>query len=907
MSLSPGQRLGPYEILSPAGAGGMGEVYRARDTRLDRLVAVKVLPSHLSVSDEARQRFDREARAISSLNHPHICALYDVGRQENVDFLVMEYLEGETLQTRLQRGPLPTDELLRVAVQVADALEKAHRQGLVHRDLKPGNLMLTRSGAKLMDFGVVKNLERTAPSSSLTLAPTSTSPLTAQGTVVGTFQYMAPEQLESNQVDARSDLFAFGAVLYEMATGQKAFGGKNQASLIAAILKDEPHSMSELQPLSPPALERLVRTCLAKDPEERWQSAGDLRRELQWIAEAGSRAGVPAPLATRRMSQEKIAWTLVAVLALTAILVAVTGTGLRSKSEGPLLRLSVTPPEGARFNLSGDAGGPPALSADGKRLAFSAISDRGGNQVYVRPLDSLAAHPIPGTEGASFPFWSPDGKSVAFFADGKLKRVDLEGTGTAFTLCDAPSSRGGTWGQGGIILFTPTFQSSLYQVPAGGGTPRVVTRLERGKHTTHRWPQFLPGGRRFIYFAASHEKLDSPDNGIYLASLDGEENRQILKTPSGAQYASGYLLFVQGTTLVAQPFDLASGDLKGAPVPTSENARLDTTTWRANFSASENGVLAYEVGGEASGGQVLWFDRSGQVVGSVGSRGSHLEIRLSPDGKRLAVETQEVPNSDLWIFDLSRNARTRFTFNIADESFPVWSPDGSRILFGSAKGDGRYRIYEKSSVGGGEERLILEMDRDLVPMDWSSDGRFVLFVKGDFGIRATADLWVLPMIGDRKPFPFLATEFEETDAVFSPDERYVAYASDESGREEVYVAVFHRPGDGSAASRGAMEGIGGKWQVSAAGGSLPRWRRDGRELYYRKADNTTVVAVPVESQGGTLGIGSEHPILQAYQAREFWSYDATADGKRFVVNSQGEESAKPIAIVLNWPAALTRK
>jgi serine/threonine protein kinase len=494
MSLSPGTRLGPYEILAPLGAGGMGEVYKARDTRLDRTVAVKVLPAHLSFNPEVRARFEREARAVSSLSHPHICTLHDVGRHEEIDFLVMEYLDGETLAHRLEKGPLPLTEVLRHGVEIASALDVAHRSGIVHRDLKPGNIMLTKGGAKLLDFGLARATGLAGTAGDLTHSPTMTRPLTAEGSIVGTFQYMAPEQLEGKEADARSDIFSFGAVLYEMATGRRAFEGKSQASLIAAILEHEPAPISSLQPMAPASFERIVRQCLAKEPDDRWQTAGDLKRELNWIAE-GSQAGVAAPVTQRRRSRERIAWGLVAVLSLLSV-ASVAGYLARAPKPAPVIRSSIQTPEKQFVSFV-------ALSPDGTRLVFSAKAVGAQPSLWVRRLDDARSEPIPGTEEATFPFWSPDGRFLAFFADGKLKKVDLAG-GPVVTICEAERGVGGTWGRDGTILFAPTPSSPLFRVPSSGGKPAPVTKFDQKRpETMHRYPVFLPDGRHFLYAAAT--------------------------------------------------------------------------------------------------------------------------------------------------------------------------------------------------------------------------------------------------------------------------------------------------------------------------------------------------------------------------------------------------------------------
>jgi predicted Ser/Thr protein kinase len=523
MTLAQGTRLGPYEILASVGAGGMGEVYRARDTRLDRTVAIKVLPSHLSSNPEIRQRFDREARTISSLSHPHICALHDVGHQDGIDYLVMEFLEGETLTDRLSRGALPAEQVLRYSIEIADALDKAHRQGIVHRDLKPGNIMLTKSGVKLVDFGLAKLAAAGPANTSVSILPTQAGMnLTQEGTILGTFQYMAPEQLEGKEADARSDIFAFGAVLYEMATGKKAFSGKSQASLIASILSAEPPPISSVQPMTPPALDRVVKTCLAKDPDDRWQTAHDVMLQLKWIAEGGSQAGVPAPLVARRRGHERLAWGVAAVLAVSTIALAAVQLA-RPRAAVRVVRSSLLPPEKTTYHFIGDAAGPPAVSPEGLQIAFTARDSSGKSLLWVRSLDSPVPRAVAGTEDAMYPFWSPDSKFIGFFAGGKLKKIEASG-GPAFALCDAGDARGGTWNKDGVIVFEPHFRDPLFRVPATGGKAAPVTKFDESRReTTHRFPFFLPDGSHFLYLAGSHAVgTESELHAIYLGSLDGK-------------------------------------------------------------------------------------------------------------------------------------------------------------------------------------------------------------------------------------------------------------------------------------------------------------------------------------------------------------------------------------------------
>src|SRR5215469_10952170 len=620
MALSSCTKLGPYEIQSPLGAGGMGEVYRARDTRLDRSVAVKILPGHLSVSPEAKQRFEREARAISSLNHPNICTLYDVGHQDGTDYLVMEYLEGETLAARLIKGPLAPDLVLKYGIEICEGLETAHRRGVVHRDLKPGNVMLTKLGAKLMDFGLAKALPtEKPPSEGLTatlMSPEGSQPLTARGMVVGTFQYMAPEQVEGKEADARSDVFALGAVLYEMATGKKAFTGKNQASIVAAILASEPQAISAVRPMSPPVLDRVVKICLTKDPDERWQTAHDVKLQLQWIAEGGSQAGVPAPVVARRKNRELL-MTIVAAIALATSLV-MTGLYLSRRAAQPhAIRSYIKPAVNTTFILSGPGSGF-ALSPDGLRLVYSALREDGKSLLFVRPLDSLQAQPLVGTEGGALPFWSPDSRYIGFFAGGKLKKVEASG-GPPLTLCDAPSPRGGSWGRNGVIIFTPSLNTPLYRVSDSGGVATPITELDLKKNqTTHRWPYFLPDGHHFLFVSGTpFLPRENPTNAIEVGSLDSKERKFLMFTHAGAAYAAGHIFFLRQNTLMAQPFDPKDLVFTGDASPVADPVFEDTGTVRSVFSVSDSGTLAYVEGSSAAARKLIWVDRVGKKVAEI--------------------------------------------------------------------------------------------------------------------------------------------------------------------------------------------------------------------------------------------------------------------------------------------------
>jgi Tol biopolymer transport system component/tRNA A-37 threonylcarbamoyl transferase component Bud32 len=894
MPLSPGTRLGPHEILEPLGAGGMGEVYRARDTRLDRTVALKVLPTHLSDNQELRQRFDREARTISQLSHPHICALYDVGHQDGIDYLVMEYLEGETLSDRLTKGPLPTEQVLRYGVQIADALDKAHRQGIVHRDLKPSNVMITRSGVKLLDFGLAK-LRATGPSGAFSgvsaLRTQTEATLTAQGTIVGTFPYMAPEQLEGREADARSDIFALGAVLYEMATGRKTFVGTSPASLIAAILGSTPPPISTVQPMTPPALDRVVKTCLEKDPEDRWQTAHDVKLELQWIAEGGSQVGLPAQIVARRRTREHLGWIVAAVLAAAGLSIGLRK--LRQERPAPaVVRSVIVPPEKASFRFTGNDGGPFAISPDGRALAFVASDASGKTTLWVRMLDSLIARSLPGTENPRYPFWSPDNRSLGFFADGKLKRIDVAG-GPALPICNTPDPRGGTWNKEGVILFEPQFHEPISRVSANGGQPTSVTRFDPSRReTTHRWPFFLPDGKHFLYFSGSHQTgAESELDAIFVASLDiAERPKLLVHARSRPEYASGYLLYVRQKTLFAQPFDLAKLALRDEPITLAESVQEDPGFFTAIFSASQSGTLAYQPAGAATGlTRLVWFDRAGKLLEALEESADYWDPHISPDGRRVVFVVGDP--GDAWSYDFARKARTRLTFAPAAESSPVWSPDGSRIVFSSARSGGG-DIYAKPVSGRSSDELLVSSNLWKTPTSFSRDGRLVLYDVAT-GSTARRDIWILSL-SDRKASPLLATSFDEGEGAFSPDGRWIAYASDESGRYEIYVRSF--PGEG------------GKWQVSTDGGIHPVWRADQKEIFYEEADGK-LMAVDI-FVSGDFESGTPKVLFQMRpKIAPNRNFDVSRDGQRILVNTpagEAKEESAPVILVQSWTAAIKR-
>jgi Tol biopolymer transport system component len=895
VALTPGSRLGRYEIQSLRGSGGMGEVYRARDTRLERTVAIKILRGS---RPDQQARFAREAKAIATLAHPHICTLFDIGQDNGTSYLVMEYLEGETLAARLERGALPLDQALQTAIEIGEALDRAHRAGIVHRDLKPSNVMLTKAGAKLLDFGLAKL--HTSPSLGLTATLTQ-APISVEGSLIGTLPYMAPEQLEAQEADARSDLFAFGAVLYEMITGRRAFAGESQASVMAAILEAHPIPIRELQTVAPPALESLVTSCLAKDPEERWQTARDLLRELKRIAQAevdagGARADVEGnrkPVMARGTTSRHLAKALAVVLAgALAVTIALTTVPFlrRAPKDAGVYRSSIQPPSGL---LAGNPGSRLALSPDGHRLAFIAPDTNGRVFLWVRPLDGLAALPLAGTENARAPFWSPDSRFLGFFAEGKLKRIDASG-GLALALCDAAqvSTASGSWSQDDTILFEAG--NVLARVSAGGGTPSPVTSLDTAAgETGDHYPFFLPDGRHFLYMASA---AIAP-RGVYVGSLDSPKRVRLLPGGSNAQYAHGTLFFLRGTTLMAQSFDATRLTLAGAATPIAEPIQLSgypNLPGVGAFAVSDAGVLVYQAD-LPDLSRLVWFDRSGKEIEVLGDPTDYADPELSPDGARLAVSILD-PSSksrDIWVYDVSSRHRTRLTFDPANESLLAWSLDGSQVIFNSDRGEGRMALYTKTSSGAGDETLLLADDRQLLwPMSWSPDGQFLLYLTVP-SRTVHSELWTLPLVGDRKPRP-VDTEFGYGNGHLSSDGRWIVTQSDVSGQPQVYVVPF-APSSHTA----------GRWQVSTAGGQWPRWRRDGKEIFYLASDHTLMSAA-VNGQGSAFQVSNVRPLFGMHpRTGGRYQYDVSPDGQRFIVNTLVHQAeSAPMMLVVNWPAVL---
>ena len=884
MALRSGTLLGPYEVLTPIGAGGMGEVYRARDTRLDRIVAVKILPSNLASDPDAKQRFDREARTISGLSHPNICHLYDVGTQDGISYLVMEYLEGETLADRLRKGPMPLDQMLKCGIEICDGLEKAHRSGVVHRDLKPGNIMLTRSRSQAdgLRFGEAGLAGQRRKFESDADVGDSQHPLTQEGMVVGTFQYISPEQLEGKEADARSDIFALGTVLYEMVTGRRAFEGRTTASTIAAILAADPPSISAVQPMSPPTLEGLVKNCLAKDPDERVQTAHDVKLQLKWVQGGGSSQAIPTSGIATRKRWDRLGWRVAALLLLSLVGGGWAWWRGRHQPAPAMYFISSAPSPAAAVTLS----------PNGRTLALVAYSEQANkNVIWIHEVGARNATVLAGTDGATYPFWSPDGHALGFFAQGKLKTIDVASGRSAQVIADAPFGRGGSWGRDGVILFTPDAWSGLYRVSSSGGPPVKVTDPDPAQsQVSHRWPVFLPDGRHFLYLACNFSgKLDK--NEIFAGSLDSADKRPVVNASTNAVYAEpGYLVYWRDNALVAQSFDLHNYALVGEPRIVSDAVQYFPQTNFAVFTVSGSTLVAQAgLGKGANNSQLTWFDRHGKQVGTVGAPDQVANPKLSPDERRVSVDQTDTDGRhvNIWVHDLVSNGAARIGFGPWLEQVTVWSPDGKQLVYASNE-KLFFSLYEKNSDGSGSAQNIFDAGSPQQgPWDWSRDGKYLL-------LRKDRELWYLTSPAwQAQP---LQTQFLIRNAQFSPDGKFVAYASNETGNWQVYVSPF--------------PGFNSKWQVSRGGGEEPRWRRDGKELFYL-APGGTLMAVEVK-----IGIGFEAGsptalflthLRQPISAMDFFSYDVTGDGQKFLVNAKLDTSgAAPLSIILNWPSEMQK-
>jgi Tol biopolymer transport system component len=908
VTLAVGAKLGPYEIVAPLGKGGMGEVYRARDAKLGREVALKVLPETVAKDADRMARFQREAQVLASLNHPNIAAIYGLEDSGSVHALVMELVEGETLAERLVApasgrqaagtAALPLGEALPIAKQIAEGIEYAHERGIVHRDLKPANIKVTPEGAvKVLDFGLAKALEGNAAATDISNSPTLSGLATQQGVVLGTAAYMSPEQARGKLVDRRTDIWAFGCVLYEMLTGKRAFGGETISDVLAAIIRAEP-DWTAVPAGTPAAMGRMLRRCLQKDPKQRLQAIGDARITIEEtlsgaeVAPVSDRqvpgAGETPAIQTRWV--RALPWAL---LGAAVIVLGVVSAGYLSRAPkaAPAVVSQILPPPGENFALGGQAAGPPVFSPDGQKLAFAALGSDGRQRLWIRPVDSATAQALAGSGGATYPFWSPDSHYLGFFANGKLDRIDASG-GPPLAVCDAPNGRGGTWGIDGTILFTPDITSGIYRVPSTGGTPKEVPGLEASGERIGRWPQFLPDGKHFLFFR--HGSDVAMSGGTFVASIDGGEPKLIVQGTSNALYAPpGYLLFLIRGALMAQRFDLSRLTLTGDAARIAESVAEDFIVFRSVFTASGNGLLAYEAGPTAGGSfKLLWFDRSGKQLAETGTPGEYYSPRISPDGTRLAVSLGGATGNNLWVFDLARDIRTRLTFSANDLS-PAWSPDGKFIAFMSGRGS-LIHLYERAADGSGKTTpLLVDRANEYNPV-WSSDGRYLIFERSEEAKASATEIWALPMFGDRKPFPVVRGRFGMTQPALSPDGKWLAYASQESGRPEVYVTPFGRSG--------------GRLQVSANGGNWPDWRHDGKELFYVSTDDK-IMAAGIAEQGSSLSIGKAQALFQTnYSGGPGWDYDVSPDGEKFLVVSQvAQQASAPLMLVVNWPALLKKR
>jgi eukaryotic-like serine/threonine-protein kinase len=897
MSVLPGSRFGPYEVLSALGAGGMGDVYRARDARLDRDVAVKVLPPLWAGNADRLRRFEQEARATAVLNHPNILAVYDVGTHDGQPYLVTELLEGATLREALNHGALPASKAVDIARQVASGLAAAHAKGVAHRDIKPENLFLTPDGrVKILDFGLAK-LTDDAGDSGRTRSPAATE----TGMVLGTVNYMSPEQVRGLTADTRSDIFSVGVVLFEMLSGARPFQGDTGVETMSAILKKDPPELSAPNDPRLPALNRIVRHCLEKNPDERFQSAQDLAFALQSSSTSDSTPSASAVLAgstsaaTPRRGRERVAWAIATVFCVSTIGLAIVPY-LRRTPAAPVLRVAIPLPPAATIrrlagSLSGSAPNPLALSPDGRYLAF--VATVGTTPfLWLRPLDSQTANRLGGTEGAVGPFWSPDSQSIGFFATGKLTRIGVDG-GDPQTLAETNGLGGASWSREGVILVAPATggEGGLVRVPASGGAISPVTRLDPAHGDTNNvWPHFLPDGRHFLYNIMGR---DNP--GIYVGSLDSADRKQLLAfnlaDPNDvglstlAYAAPGYVLYVRGQTLMAQPIDLEHFRFSGPAVPVAEGVEK-VGPGTAAFSVSATGVLAYWGGTGVQPSQLTWRARDGTVISRIGAPEGYTEVALAPDERRIAVSRVDPgKQSAIWILDVTRGTALKVTFDPVSIG-PVWSPDSAAVAYGSAR-DGPPSLFQKAVSGSSQDVLLFKSHSSNVPTDWCghTDGRSILFVAA--AEKTQSDVWMLPLTGERKPVVLLQTPSNEVDARCSPDGRWLAYSSDETGRQEIYVTSFPTPG--------------GKWPISTSGGTQPQWRRDGTELFYLAPDRT-LMSVRVGA-GATFEAGAVTPLFQIRGS----SYASSADGRRFVTNDPiGEPTAQPITIVLNWTAGLRK-
>jgi serine/threonine protein kinase len=887
MALTSGTKLGPYEIVAPIGAGGMGEVYRARDTRLDRTVAIKVLNSSVVASPELKQRFEREARTISRLNHPHICTLHDVGHQDGTDFLVMEYLEGETLAQRLCKGALALPDLLKIGIDILDGLEQAHRAGIVHRDLKPGNVMLTKAGAKLLDFGLAKpRVSGTSAGAASTplfsavmtvSSPSAQSPLTSSGRLVGTVQYMAPEQFEGKEADARSDIFAFGAMLYEMATGQRPFAGKTQIKVVSAILEDEPQPVSQLHPGLPPMIDHVVRTCLQKIPDDRYQSAHDIAVELKWISQTAKDSPAQIP----RLSK---LWTGAALL--IGVLLGGMAVHFSSTTQpAEPIALAILPSPGVTFSFSG-LHGPPAISPDGTRVVLVGSDSSGTRMLSLRSLDHTTLMALSGTAGASYPFWSPDGKQIGFFTSNALKIVDVAGR-SVLDLCAIEEGRGGTWNDRGEIVFGSR-TSGLLRVPASGGTPVPLTKL-RARETNHRFPTFLPDGKHVAYVVQSTGVAQ-----VQVVSLDDPRPVVLPGIISNVAFSEDRIFHVRADgSLLAQRFDPKRLSLEPTLELVAKPVGYDGQFNYAAFSIAPRGVIAYEEGSGSTANELVWVDRAGKQLGNLSALTTYAQgggLRISPRGDQLLYIGSGATRSDVWVVQLSSGSRTRISLGSDGGSYGIWSPDSHRVAY--QNGVGGDSILVRTSDGLGSEQVVAKMQGDVLPRGWSADSNNIVFEYHAAAPNSPGEIWVAPLKAGEAPHP-LVHNISSFGTDLSPDGKWLAYVSDESGRLEVYVIPFN-PSASPATTLAS-----GRWQISTEGGNQPRWSNTGTELFFANPSGTALYVTSIKTGAGKLE-SSDVRKLFALPLHPAWAfYDVGRDGNIYMVRYVGRETS-PLTVLLNW-------
>ncbi len=898
-----GRTISHYKVLEKVGEGGMGVVYKAHDLNLERVVALKFLPSHSGMKEEANKRFLQEARSAASLNHPNICTIFGIEEHEGLQFIVMEFVEGQTLQEKKPGRTLK--QCLDIAIQVAEGLSAAHEKGIIHRDIKPDNIMVRKDGiAQIMDFGLARLRGVTR--------------LTKEPGTAGTAGYMSPEQAQGLDVDQRTDIFSLGVVLYELFTGQPPFTGDHDAALAYQIVNIDPPPMSALRPDIDPAIERIVSECMHKDPEERYHSAKEVSRELKRLQRSSGTKTlsglrpVSGPAVVQRESPERVTsaavfggarlpW-IIGGMCFLGMLAFGSLYFLAQPPEKRIVRSSIVAPEKANFFLYGNEGGPAVLSPDGRRLAFVTSDSSGRRVLNVRSLDENISRRLEGTEGAIHPFWSPDSRTIGFFDQYKLKRVDASG-GTPVTLCNVSNPRGGAWTPEGTIIFAPGASLPLSSVAASGGTVSSQTNLDSARReNSHRWPVMLPDGKHFLYFARTTASgAQSNGDAVFVASLDMKMNKLLVHASTNAAYASGYLLYSRGTNLVAQQFDLGSLELNGEALTVAEGVSFDVSTLHSQFTVSQNGILVYQSGAVQLGSRLMFCDRNGKRLGGIGESAEYICPRISADGRRIVTDVYdfETHNNDVWVFDIVHGLKSRLTYTPRYEQYPLWTPGGDWVIY-SSNPRGVYDIFQKASSGAGDEEEVLQSPENKVPLDCSPDGKLLLY-QSYTGSRTQSDLWILPLSkegADRssKPYPFVQTDANESDGRFSPDGRWIAYTSNESGRNEIYIRLLSRASGSS------------RWLVSIAGGTGPRWRRDGKELFYLSAENS-IMSAEMALSGTAAEISNVHRLFDAPSIVQtvFPSYDAALNGKSFLINLQNEvQNQTPLTLVVNWDAALKK-